>query len=75
MLLMLLSRLWNWSWVLLADAWLDTLSWEDEAEGTPLHRRLGLPQLLLLPASPGAGTQWPLLLNVFSRGSEEEKIG
>lgn len=72
MLLMLPRRLWSCSWVLPVEAWLDTLSWE--AEGTPLHWRLGLPKPLWLPASPGAGTQWPLPLKVFSRGSEEEKI-
>lgn len=51
-----------------AEAWPDTLSWEAEAEVTPLPWRLPL------PASPRAGPQWPLPLNVFSRGSEAEKM-
>lgn len=57
------------------EAWLDTLSWEEEVEVAARHGRLGLPQLPLLPASPRAGPQGALPLKAFSRGSEEEKIG
>lgn len=73
MLLMLLSRLCSCSWVLLEEAWLDTLSWEDEVEVAALHWRLGLPQPTLPPASPRAGAQGALLLKAFSKGSDEEK--
>jgi hypothetical protein len=59
--------------VLLEEAWLDTLSWDDDVEVAALHWRLGLPQPPLLFASPRAGAQGALPLKAFPKGSEEEK--
>lgn len=55
------------------EAWLDTLSWDDEVEVAALPWRLGLPQPPLLFAGPRAGAQGTLPLKAFSKGSEEEK--
>ena len=73
LLLLLPSRLCSWSWGLLEEAWLDTLSWEDKVEVAALHWRLGLPQPPSLLVSPRAGAQGALTLKAFSKGSEEEK--